>query len=75
MVARANEGFPWLSRRSGHCRNVSRTPVNIRANSGLTRSPGESFPESGINGKINIGTDRRNHDSEAICTGEVRCNL
>ena len=47
MVARANKGFPCLSRRSGHCRNVSRTPVNIRADSGLTRSPGESLPESG----------------------------
>ena len=47
MVVRANEGFPWLSRRSGHCRNVSRTPVNIRADSGLTRGPGESLPESG----------------------------
>ena len=43
----ANEGFLWLSRQSGHCRNVSRTPGNIRADSSLTRGPGESLPESG----------------------------
>ena len=46
-----NEGFPWLSRWSGHCRKVSRTPVNIRADSGLTRGPGESLPESGSHQK------------------------
>ena len=43
----ANEGFPLLLRRSGHWRNVSRTPMNIWANSGLTRGLGESLPESG----------------------------
>ena len=31
MAVRANEGFPWLSRRSDPYRNVSRTPVSIHA--------------------------------------------
>ena len=35
MAVRANEGFSWLSQWGGHWRNVNRTLVNTRANSGL----------------------------------------